>query len=434
MNEFGVPSEIRVDELDEFVRQAAEIGLRSHAERNAFLLSRHMAYNTVADSGPASDPFSAVYAHRVLEQWKRVSGLADYAVGLECDTNVVADERQLRYLYPYSSRDTRFIAEYWLGVYAAIKLLADAPNTTVIEYGVGWGNMTCALLQSGYNVTAIDIDEKWLRLAEMRADQMFVRPGLRTHHGVFGDMPPGSDQYGAVIFYECFHHALAHDEVIRRIVARLAEGGLIILAAEAIYPNYPVEWGLRQDGHSLWAIRRFGWMELGFGEDYIIRLMRRHNLALSKHTCPAAAAFSVTYLAQFRSSGVGIGRSMLTASETGFYPMEFDPDIFTRFTNGDACLEIPGGTSRFSLELKNWLNVPLACELSMGGQMCWSGFIKAGELLCVRLDRPIRGYFEVLSIRSDCHVPSELGINDDMRKLGVAVGHLLLDKGDPHAS
>ena len=150
MAETSGPAEIDVTELDAFVDEAAEIGLHSHSQRNAFLLSRHIAYETAANGGSAADPFAAEYANRVVRQWQRIAGRNEYEVTLEHDTNIVADERQLQHLYPFSSRDTRFIAEYWIGVYAAMKLLSDAPNRSVVEYGVGWGNTTCAMLQSGY--------------------------------------------------------------------------------------------------------------------------------------------------------------------------------------------------------------------------------------------------------------------------------------------
>ncbi len=66
----------------------------------------------------------------------------------------------------------------------------------------------------------------------------------------------------------------------------LNEGGKIIFAAEPITDDFPIPWGLRLDGESLWAIRNFGWCELGFQESYFRELMARNNLIITKYSCP----------------------------------------------------------------------------------------------------------------------------------------------------
>ena len=41
----------------------------------------------------------------------------------------------------------------------------------------------------------------------------------------------------------------------------------------------PYPWGPRLDGESLRAIRRFGWMEVGFDEAYLFELLERVGFA-----------------------------------------------------------------------------------------------------------------------------------------------------------
>jgi hypothetical protein len=86
-----------------------------------------------------------------------------------------------------------------------------------------------------------------------------------------------------------------HRETLRRSLHFLKEDGILVLAAEpvVIEPSevVPCPWGPRLDGETLRAIRRFGWMELGFTETYLYellspfgngsRLERRTGLTLS---------------------------------------------------------------------------------------------------------------------------------------------------------
>ena len=417
------PDPIQLNELDAFVAQADALGMHSHAERNAFLASRSLAY----EAAPGLSPFSAGYAAEVEKTWRAVAARPHYSVLLEHDPNVKADQEQLANLYPFSSRDTRFIGEYWMGVYFALKMFDDAPARSVLEYGVGWGNSTIALLQSGFKVVAVDIEPKWLRLLEMRAQRDGLDAELQTIHGVFGDLPAGDAQVGGVLFYECFHHGLAHDEALERIVPRLMPGGSIVFAGEPVLRDFPVPWGVRLDGHSLWAIRTFGWMELGFNEDYFIALLRRHNLSVQRHVCPQAGTPGVAYKATRRADGFSLAHSMLSSGESGFHAPEADPGITTRFTDGNACLELPcGKTGKARIMFRNWLPHPLTIKVEVNGKVHLDTEAAAFEIChhSVPLTQGVRS--NTVRIKSSSFVPQDLGINADSRRLGIAVGAIML--------
>ena len=96
------PNPIQISELDAFVAQANALGMHSHAERNALLASRSLAYESTADLGP----FSAAYAAEVERIWRAVAARPHYSVLLEHDPNVKADQKQLANLHRFSSRDT----------------------------------------------------------------------------------------------------------------------------------------------------------------------------------------------------------------------------------------------------------------------------------------------------------------------------------------
>lgn len=412
-------------EIDDFAAEADRLGAASHELRNEFLMSRWLPYADppkLARGQP--DPFSANYLEWVIEQWRLASGRANYTLSLESDENISANEEQLRRLYPFISADTRFIARYMMGVYFALNLLADAPNPRMVEYGVGWGNMTVAMLQAGFDVLAVDIDPKWLALLEMRARKSDIAQRLETFQGEFGSLPAGLPQLGGALFYECFHHALNHDDALSRIKRGLVDGGVIVFAAESIYKDFPQDWGVRLDGHSVWAIRRFGWMELAFSEDYMIRLTRRHGFELQRHQLQEAGPFGIVYKAVLRDAGFAMGRTILTSRETGFLEPEASESVHTRFTVGQASFDLPCGTPWVSLELKNWLPKPMPCKLLIDGELVWEGVVLAGAETNVTVAHAVDGYFRIADLFSDTFVPSDLGVNDDNRRLGIAVGRV----------
>jgi len=104
-------------------------------------------------------------------------------------------------------------------------------------------------------------------------------------------------QFDAVLFFECFHHCANHQTLIAEFDRVVAPGGKILFAAEPITADFPIPWGLRLDGESLWAIRKHGWMELGFNERYFDSLLARHGWKLTKSVChdtPWGVMFTAT--------------------------------------------------------------------------------------------------------------------------------------------
>jgi len=74
---------------------------------------------------------------------------------------------------------------------------------------------------------------------------------------------------------------------LKRLPGLLNPGGLVAFCAEPIVgdgtPWLPYPWGLRLDGLSLLAIRRWGWMEVGFCESYFKKLLRSLGWTIAYH-------------------------------------------------------------------------------------------------------------------------------------------------------
>jgi len=93
------------------------------------------------------------------------------------------------------------------------------------------------------------------------------------------------EKFDAVLFFECFHHAADHLRILRALNRVINDDGIAVFGAEPILDAFPVPWGLRMDGESLWAIRKHGWLELGFQETYFRNTLRQLGWGVSKHEC-----------------------------------------------------------------------------------------------------------------------------------------------------
>jgi len=158
-------------------------------------------------------------------------------------------------------------------------------KSKVLELGVGWGNTAITMAQMGYDVTAIDIEPNFVKLVNDRAD-LFGLPAI-ARLGSFLEIGSLDEKFDAVLFYECFHHCSDHMALLKMLHSVLAPGGKVFFAAEPILDAFPIPWGIRLDGESLWAIRRNGWLELGFQESYFRAALERSGFAVVKHVTPA---------------------------------------------------------------------------------------------------------------------------------------------------
>jgi SAM-dependent methyltransferase len=97
------------------------------------------------------------------------------------------------------------------------------------------------------------------------------------------DVDSFGQTFDAVLFYESFHHCWDHILMLRKLHDVLRPGGRVFFAAEPITDAFPMPWGLRLDGESVWAIRQNGWLELGYTEEYFTATLRREGWSSVKH-------------------------------------------------------------------------------------------------------------------------------------------------------
>ncbi|MGH8980895.1 MAG: class I SAM-dependent methyltransferase [Acidimicrobiales bacterium] len=269
---------VLLGELDSVLDEAAERFARSEDDGRRFLGGLRMA-----PPPRPEDPFGEAYRAWVWELYGQVSGRGDYSLGHEASP--FDFEAALERPFPFATGSATVVGDDLVGRGSVIKALGLAAPARIVELGPGWGNLTADLAAMGHEVTAVDVDEGFCRLIEHRA------PGVRV---VRGDMlsfaaAQSGAPYDAAVFYESFHHCDDHLRLLELLHAVVGPAGRVVLGAEPVdLLAYP--WGPRLDGLSLWSMRRYGWLELGFDERYFAEALRRTGWVARKIAGPTPAA------------------------------------------------------------------------------------------------------------------------------------------------
>ncbi len=254
-------------------------------------------YQADFDLDVPADADGPAYREKQFALYERLHG-KPYAVTNE---RSLMDVMQMaRSPYPYVHGDASLVGDQLMGIGFIIKALGLPKGARVLEFGPGWGNTTLALAKMGYQVLAIDIEQNFVDLIQERARMERIGT-LEVRHGDFLDIESlPANSFDAVLFFECFHHCSDHQRLVAGFDRVLKPGGRVCMAAEPIVDNFPLPWGLRMDGQSLWAIRRNGWLELGFNSRYFRDLLNRHGWLAERRT-GSDGSLSSLWLAQRRS-------------------------------------------------------------------------------------------------------------------------------------
>jgi SAM-dependent methyltransferase len=209
------------------------------------------------------DPFSDEYRTAQMELYHSIAGKA-YHVRNErtkFDIDAIAQRP-----FPYNTNSAEVVGTQLLSVGSLLRRINLPAGARILEFGPGWGNTTLAMAMTGFQMTVVDIEPDFCSLIEKRAQHNHV--DITVVNGDFMWAETVTEPYDAVVFFECFHHCSDHLRLLRALHSALKPGGKIYFGAEPVTDAFPAPWGLRLDGESLWAIRKQGWLELGFTEAY----------------------------------------------------------------------------------------------------------------------------------------------------------------------
>jgi len=236
------------------------------------------------------DPFAPEYRDFQLGLYRDVAGRPYSTANEETAFDV---ERAVLRPFPFPTASGQTAGEHFMAIGFLLRAMALPPGSRVLEFGPGWGNTTVMLAKLGHRVTAVDIEPRFCELLRRRAAHEGVEIEVVNADFLWAEGEQARVRFDAALFFECFHHCADHLRLLRALRGALAPGGRVFFGAEPISDGFPMPWGLRLDGCSLWAIRKHGWMELGFRDDYFQDALARTGWFGRKHACPDPAWLTV---------------------------------------------------------------------------------------------------------------------------------------------
>jgi 2-polyprenyl-3-methyl-5-hydroxy-6-metoxy-1,4-benzoquinol methylase len=287
-------------ELREFDRLLEDI--EHHAQDNPDLLER-LSKLSISVIGNLSDmrsvePLSDAYIDHVKAVHEEIIGQqhGSHLEGLPEQALNAGHERD--WPYPWGTKSGPTVAKFLIS-YGLLLQVADLPpNARVLEVGCGVGSLTWNLARMGYRVDALDPNDLQCQIVRAATKDFPSAPNVVAMTlDQWLDAKPASYKYDAVIFFESFHHILDHHACLRRLLANHVElDAKVLLGAEPIFEDecdsLPYAWGPRLDGESLRAMRKWGWLELGFTRRYIEALFQQFGLAFNWVKNPGAMPLS----------------------------------------------------------------------------------------------------------------------------------------------
>jgi 2-polyprenyl-3-methyl-5-hydroxy-6-metoxy-1,4-benzoquinol methylase len=264
---------MNIQKIDEFLVKL------ENATDDDHLRELFSTYSSSFDENVPTDPFSSEYRDTQFALYERLAGKT-YSTNNEQSKFDI--EQCAINPFPYCHGSGVLAGEQLMAIGFFIKALNLPRGSRILEFGPGWGNTTLALAKMGYKVTAVDIESNFIELIRKRA--LMEKLDIELVCGDFSYIHTVSEPYDAVIFFECFHHASDHLSIIDGFEKAVKKGGVVGFASEPITDDFPIPWGLRMDGQSLWAIRKNGWLELGFNSKYFAAALSRYGWAGATHS------------------------------------------------------------------------------------------------------------------------------------------------------
>jgi putative AdoMet-dependent methyltransferase len=114
-----------------------------------------------------------------------------------------------------------------------LSAVADKVGGTVLEFGVGTGNLTMRLLQKGAKVIGIEPSTNMRKLAMKK-----VKGNFRLFDGDFLDFPIPAEKVDAIVSSYAFHHLTDGEKrlAVEKYAALLKPGGKIVFA-DTMFPS-----------------------------------------------------------------------------------------------------------------------------------------------------------------------------------------------------
>ncbi len=403
--------------LGELDAKLVEADLASQVSDDA-MRAVFQSFTYVPPPDVPEDPYSPQYSEYQFALYRQIAERSGYEIENERSDFPVDANRP----FPYYTESPETVGHQLMAMGFIITTMGLPARSSILELGPGWGNTTIELARMGYEVTAIDIDPTFIELIKERADKFALSVDARR--GTFLEIDTLELQYDAVLFYECFHHCSDHRDLVRKLADVINPDGRVYFAAEPILEQFPVPWGVRTDGESLWAIRRHGWLELGFQESYFLRMLAHLGWSAQKHTT-VATHLGIIFEARRSEASYDMGSFVLPPDEDLTWVPAEAPGAGPRYTSGHSVISIEqGGTySQVLIEVTSTCPVELPYRITHGTSTV-SGVAPAHGPFTIEC--PYDPAAASLVFDLDPWKPSDLTGSADTRELGIQVNRISL--------
>jgi len=369
---------------------------------------------TVADTLP-SDPHSKEYYDAQIKLYLDISGKDCYT--LENESSDFDFQTLRNQPYPYCTKSPTTVGDQLIAQGFLIKTMNLKPNSRLVEFGPGWGNTTLHFAQMGYEVTAVDLEKSFIDLIKYRAERLSQNVTL-VQKDMLGFVT--SEKYDAAVFFECFHHCANHLELLVNLDNLINDNGLIAFAAEPI-ADFPYPWGVRLDGISVWSIRKFGWLELGFDTSYFMKTLLLLGWTPRRHRSDASPLADVI-IARKSNRYYEPSEITLPLDECKTWAAkETDPSRKLRFTHAKSVMTCEKDINLKFVEfcIDNYAPFDLDITLSAGSSR--NNFRVQQHSAQGMYRIPVQNWDGQITISSQTWQPAKALGNGDVRELGVAV-------------
>ena len=398
-----------LDELKDKVKEIrAAWAISDDAMREVF-----QSFTMAPPTDIPADPYSAEYSDRQFEFYRFISEQPGYRIENERSDFPTDANRP----FPYYTESPETVGHQLMAIGFIIKTMALPAGSSILELGPGWGNTTIELARMGYDVTAVDIDPSFVALINERADKFSLSVDVRE--GAFLEIDRLDRTFDAVLFFESFHHCSDHRDLVRKLKRVVTPGGRVFFAAEPVAESFPMPWGVRTDGESLWAIQHLGWLELGYQESYFLRMLGHLGWITDKHVT-TATHLGVIFEAR-RADGIyHLSTFVLPPDEETTWAVADGPEIVQRYTTGRSVISLEQGRDCSSIVIEA-VN-PCPKEVPYRVQHGREEVVANAPPECMfTIELPYDPLAESLVIEAEEWRPVDVMDSDDIRKLGLAV-------------
>jgi hypothetical protein len=370
-----------------------------------------------------TDPFTDEYHGLCMELYALISGRSSYDPLVNEQAPHISNQSVVRPT-PYHYADSLTLGDFFMGWGWIMRNLNVKAGHTVLEYGAGEGQLAITLSRMGCEVSVIDIEQRCLDFIKAQCDSLGIAIGLKR--GEFGEKFEDR-RFDRIVFFEAFHHAVQHRDVVRCLMPQLNDEGFVLFSGEPIIKRgaaeevfVPFPWGPRLDGLSVWSSRLHGWCELGFQEGYFVDFLMREGWLVKASPCPVTARGNC-YIVRPAGCTIDVGADYLLGTYRDDDGGWHAPEGSHRWTKGHAFCPIPNTITGAvaSIEMVNFFPFKRSVTVLCGNETS-SFSLMPGKECCAKVRVPQGAHY--IEIISETAKPTDVWPgNSDQRSLGVPV-------------